>query len=458
MRERAVHITFRAFLFAIPFQAIGLVTLGGFGLQPVHVTAVALGLAVAWYAATNSIHLSRAVAGFAVVFLPLLIGLFFWGYTTGTPPGLTQPRPSRPGQLLYWTAAVGYLILANIVAATVTVPSTARRDWQWFLGGGLVVMAIGIWHYFAVTVGLPFPQSVVFSNPSFGYNVTTYTAGVLRFVGPFPEPSMFAVYTTMAAAVAYGLREWWALALFVGGLLLSLSTTAYIGLVGLATLVAIHHRDRIRPAIIGAAAIGATALVLLPPTREATVGKVDSRSVANRSEALLEGLRAWATRPILGWGLGAERTFDALSNTLINIGLAGVIPLAVLFFRASQVRVRRYGHLLSGLKIGLAVVVGLHLVSEPGVTKPYVWPLAGYLLGTATAIRPGEIDTSDQTVLDVIMDASESSLLVTYYRRTCVAYRNSQLRARIIQSLHGAAQHSYVVQYLTRLTDNQTED
>lgn len=457
MRERVIHVTFRAFLFAIPFQAIGLVTLGGFGLQPVHAAAVALGLAVAWYAATNRLQLSRTVAGFAVVFLPLLIILYFWGYTTGTPPGLAPPRPSRPGQLLYWTAAVGYLVLTNIVATTVTTPATARRDWQWFLGGGLVVMALGVWHYLAVTVGLPFPDRMVYSNPSFGYNVTTYTGDILRFVGPFPEPSMFAVYAVLAAAVAYGLREWWALVLFVGGLLLSLSTTAYIGLVGLATLVAVHQRDRIRPAIIGAAAVSTTILMLLPPTREATVGKIDSHSVAERSETLIEGLRAWGTQPILGWGLGAERTFDALSHTLINIGLVGVFLLATILYRALQVRVARYGHLLSGLKVGLAVVVGLHLVSEPGVTKPYVWPLAGYLLGTATQRSSGGVDTSEQSVLDISMDVSKSSLLVTYYRRVCMAYRNSQLRARAIQPFHRAAEHSHVVQFLTRLTDNQKE-
>jgi hypothetical protein len=393
----------------------------------------------------------------------VFIGLFLWGFYTPSLAGrLPPPRPSPPGQLLYWTIAIGYLLVTHLVAASLATPRSARRDWSWFVAGGAAAVALGVWHYLAVETGLPFPGGIVYSNPTFGSTGITRVRGILRFMGPFPEPSMYAIYGSFATAVAYGLRRYRLAAIFAASLVLALSTTAIIGLVVLAGLVILHNRNEpaVKYFILGSLGV-LVVFLLIPPIREAllhlTIGKVDSNSIRIRSMQLLAGLRAWTVHPILGWGIGAERTNDGLSHVLLNLGLLGTSLLAVLFGRTALTRDERYGQLGTGLKIAFVTVVVLHILSGPDVTKPYLWVLAGYV--TALPLTDGEAASTDRLsprhAILADMDLGNDALALRIAAAFRRAYEHSLLKTRAVDPTTAIIRESLIARLAVRVVDNE---
>ena len=380
------RLPYRILLFTLPFPSVALLTLGGFGLQMSHVSLViAVAVLVVVVAREKQLPLNRTVGLFSLLLLCVVVASYAWFYVTPPVPYFTPPFPSSPGQLLYWVSAVGYLTVANVYTSYVKDFETVYRDWVWFAAGAAAALLVGAYEIISYYSMVPFPYEIVYSNPTFKIYWGSKIAGIKRFTSSFPEPSMFALYGSVALGVIYGLRRRLLLVVFTGGMLLALSTSAVIGLVGVAVgilyLAPIMNHRQI-PGICGASFVLAGTTVVVSETLQkalytTTIGKVHTHSGRARLETLLTGLRAWIESPILGWGLGAARTTDGLSMLLITFGVVGAVPLGWFFFRTMSLPVNY--RLARGLRAGLFAGLIVHLASGPDWTFPFIWVVAGAL-------------------------------------------------------------------------------
>ncbi|WP_127117265.1 O-antigen ligase family protein [Halorubrum sp. PV6] len=381
------RLPFRILLFTLPFPSVALLTISGvgFGLQMVHVSLVVASIAlVVVFVREKRVLLTRTVGLFSLFLFCVIIASYMWVHITPTTPYFSGLSPSIAGQLLYWVSAIGYLLVANVYTSYVSDFETLYQDWGWFAAGATVAILVGGYEIISYYSIIPFPHNIVYSNPTFALNWGSKIAGIKRFTSSFPEPSMFALYGSVALGVIYGLRRRVLLIVFTTGMLLALSTSAVIGImgaiIGFLYLSEVDYQRVIKLGITSATLL--TIVVIISETlRQAlyttTIGKINTHSGNARLEILLTGLRAWVESPIFGWGIGAARTTDGLSTLLISFGVLGAVPLGWFFLRTLFLP-REY-RLARGLRIGLFAGLIVHLVAVPDWIFPFIWVLAGAL-------------------------------------------------------------------------------
>ncbi|MFA9517438.1 hypothetical protein ACERIT_09520 [Halopenitus sp. H-Gu1] len=381
------RVPYRVLLLTLPFPSVALLAVDsvGFGLQIVHVSLVIASVALTIaFVREKQILLTRTVGLFSFLLFCVILASYGWVHITPPFPYFSPPFPSVPGQLLYWTSAIGYLLVANVYTSYVTDFETLYRDWIWFAAGAAITIIVGSYEIIAYYSAIPFPYEIVYSNPTFALNWNTRIAGIKRFTSSFPEPSMLALYGSVALGAIYGLRRRSLLLIFTAGMILALSTSAVIGLIGLTIgvlyLTEVNYQRVVKLGGVSVILTG-IAVAVSSTLRQAlyttTVGKINTHSGDVRSEMLLTGLRAWLESPIFGWGLGAARTTDGLSTLLLSFGVLGTVPLGWFFLRT--LFLPRDYRLAKGLRIGLFAGLIVHLVAVPDWMFPFIWVVAGAL-------------------------------------------------------------------------------
>lgn len=331
-------------------------------------------------------------------------------------------------QLMY----VAYVIvLLTTIGFMNLTREQVRRVLYVILLSGLFVAAWGWFQVVSKLVGMPYPAFLFNNSLSFSQAYKVTFLGLQRVSSVTPEPSMFARFMLIPTFISYYCvhragylmprRRAVMLAFFFSiSLLASTSTTAYAGLlIGLVPFLYIVLRENERSLLspwgmaqglkIAGAVVGLLAVVLvgafaatkwlfgLDPEATATfisvmiTDKLETTSGQVRTEGALNGLKLFASHPLLGVGWGSNRTFDLFTHVLANTGLAG----ALLFFSGhiavglrtlrSTRRLRRRGERalsadLTALLIGLVVMLLGKGLAEPDIVYLDQWILLGVLI------------------------------------------------------------------------------
>lgn len=420
-------------LVAAVFEAAAAMVLGGsFGLQP----AMVPGVLFITYVFTQYALGMRYPGEGAVLraALPLLALLAYALLSAWYLPDLfaghiliwpQRPDPSAPGMIpLEHTSGnvTQSLYLALDVIFTVSVATFLTRAAipyrsiiAAYMLGGYVVAGLAFWQFASRNTGLPFPDGLLHSNPSWAIVEQTF-GSVPRIQGPFTEPSALAGYMAGVAFCALWLsvrgyqmmRPNLLLALALATTLISTSTTGIVTLVvGLPAVLAIasiggdpRALGRIGRTfglmLVGAVIALGPVLILKPSLMdsvatvvEATMGKGDSESFTERSAADAAAMDTVGQTYGLGVGWGSYRSSSLIPGLLANAGVFGVAMVLWLISRlvrlGSSGRAASPGHpgqiLVDGFSASLCATFGTALISAPMISSLAFFLQLGCVIG-----------------------------------------------------------------------------
>lgn len=340
---------------------------------------------------------------------------------------------SNLGQSIYLWLNVCVVVYTALTAGRTNI----LRYIQSFLWSGVLVVSIGLYQIFAELLDLPFPYGFLLNNPfrSLLFDITFH--GLPRINATFPEASIFAVFTvTFLAFIAIQFllakgptaTQVILIMLTIEVLLLSTSSTAYVGIIGLLLAITVgfilvpaiqRGAFERRAALSLGAALGLILLTLfsLPPVRQVVVGATldkpsngsyenraqadlytsgqgsdstaSSSSYENRMQADLYALTLLSRTNGLGVGLGSNRPSSFAAWLLSNTGLLGstlflgaVLTLIVAVHRSPLPMAWRYSVLWAFITVLL-----VKTVSSPDLSTPVLWVLWGLCLAIASQPR-----------------------------------------------------------------------
>lgn len=433
-------------LVAAVFEAAAAVVIGGFGLQPGLVPALAvIALVVGQYmtgrrsvAEGPGLHLMTpllVLVGYAVVSAALLPDVFagriiVWPQKFDGPA--PEPLPLAPGQGN--TNQVLYLMV-NVAFAGAVALALGRAGTHWralvraYLLGGYVVVGLVVWDFASRTTGLPFPTGILHSNPGWAI-VAQSLNGLPRLQGPFAEPSALAFYLVGVSFACTALclrghaimRADLLLVLVIAATFFSTSTTGIaalaIGLPAMLGVAAVRGENPQLNRLIRMLALpggifllaGVTLLVLKPgligalaEVIDVTLNKTQSESFEERSAMNQDAWNAFLASSGLGVGWGSTRASSMLPGLLAGGGVVGA--LAVLWFairlgravRAARARAPQRHEACIALDAFGAALAGQFLaavLSAPMITTPIFFAQIGIV--TAATIRLA-METSART-------------------------------------------------------------
>lgn len=315
-------------------------------------------LALLAYAVLSAMVLPDAFAGTIMVAPqkndPLQPGFVPLAFSVGN---VTQP--------LYLAMNVVVAIATALFLTRGSMPY--RRIMGAYLLGGYLVVGLAFWQLAARVAGVPFPDSVIYSNP--GWTIVQQMMGsVPRLQGPFSEPAGLAFYLSGLCfccfwMIAHGHRMMhmrWLLALAILAMLLSTSTTGILTLVAGLPLILMFAAARGDREAIGR--LGKTAALLLlgglvmlilafimkPELLDAvngviydTMNKGDSVSYLERSGTDFAALDTMSTTYGLGVGWGSFRTSSLIPGLVANAGIFGIVSVLWLVLRTTRLVQRR---------------------------------------------------------------------------------------------------------------------
>ena len=417
------------------FEAAAAAIIGSLGVQPGLVPGIMLvGLVAMQYAGGR-----RSVAEGQIfhILSPLLLLLgygavtaivlpdFFAGQIIVWPQKLDamapEPRPLAPGQgninqVLY--------LFANVCIAFAAALAMGRAVTPWralvraYLLGGYIVVLLAFWQFAARTVGVPFPDDILYSNP--GWAIVEQNLGNLpRLQGPFPEPSALAFYLSGVALACTALclhghrvlRPDLLLVLCILVVFLSTSTTGAAALaIGLPLVLlgaAVRGQGRLGrvtrvlalPA--GALFVGALVLMVLRPEYmdvvadviAASLGKTETESFIERSDMNQAAWDAFLASGGIGIGWGSTRASSMVAGLLAGAGVVGVVAAlwCALRLRRAMRAARAYpGHpaavALDAFYAAMAGQLLAAVISAPMITTPIFFAQLGVVVAATARV------------------------------------------------------------------------
>jgi hypothetical protein len=441
-----------AFVSAV-FEAAAAAIIGSFGLP----TAMVPGLlfvcfVIAQYAVgmrypAEASVLRTLLPLFALVAYALLSVVvlpdFFAGQIMVAPQ---KNDPMQPGfvplafsagnvtQLMYLAMNTAVATATALFLTRTSVPY--RRIMGAYLLGGYVVVGLAFWQFAARVAGLPFPDDILYSNPSWTI-VEQVMGSVPRIQGPFSEPSGLAFYLSglcfcclWLTAQGYRLMHvTWLLALAVVAMLLSTSTTGILTLVvGLPVIMGLAAtraggqalarlgRTAMMLGLVGAIAL--TPVVIMKPqlldlvsgVLDTTLDKGDSESFAMRAGTDGAAMDTLAATYGLGVGWGSFRSSSLIPGLVANAGAFGPIAVVWLALRTRQLGRRgaraapnHPGHLVvAGFSASLCGQLTAALFSAPTIASLAFFLQLGCVIGISarlaqehrSARRPAELGSA----------------------------------------------------------------
>ncbi|SDB28491.1 hypothetical protein [Belnapia rosea] len=330
-------------------------------------------------------------------------------------PVLLAPGGGNLTQTIYLT-----LNLTLCIGTALYLTRRSVRIWQRlvvaYMASGYLVAGIAIWQFGARVAGLPFPNQMLFSNPS--WVVVEQSLGPIpRIQGPFTEPSGLAFYMAGLAFSCLWLclrghrvmHPQLLLMLAVVATCLSTSTTGIATLViglpaALILAAACGDAPGLRRASVTLGAMaGVAALVLVPLfllwpellgfvdlVIGATLEKSDSDSFVERQ--MWDGL-AWNAllqSGGLGIGWGSTRSSSLLPGLLAGGGVVSALAIAWFAYTIARTvrrsRDRGLGRHPANLTVDsfIGAMIGqllAALISAPTIVTPIFYLQLGAVIG-----------------------------------------------------------------------------
>jgi hypothetical protein len=245
------------------------------------------------------------------------------------------------------------ILLAIFVAARNIHLSHLLQSAKIFLISALFVSLWGFFQFFCKILGIEYPAYIFNTSATesaSGYAQVLRELGVSRISSVATEPSMFAQSVLIALVIALFAvigkqplisKAWdrFALAIILGALVLSTSTTAYGGLLFVAVLyvsalvyLRMLHARYVLPFFLVPGLL-LYAYSAYPPVRAVfesmILGKGESYSALARINSVLLARDYFFQYPILGLGWGSVSSHDLVSKLLSNTGLMGLCAFSL---------------------------------------------------------------------------------------------------------------------------------
>jgi hypothetical protein len=256
------------------------------------------------------------------------------------------------------------VLLAILVALRNSNLSQLIRSLRIFLISAIFVSIWGAFQLLCWSFNIDYPAylfNTSATESALGYTQVIQEAGLKRISSVATEPSMFAQTMLIAAVIALFavlsrqplISKTWdrlAVGIIIGGLLISTSTTAYIGLVGVLALYGLGLmylkicRGRYLIFLFLFGGLLFYTYSGFAPAQDLfesmIIGKGESYSALARLNSVLLARDYFLQYPILGLGWGSVTSSDLVFKLLSNTGLAGFLVFA-LFVATASVRLWR---------------------------------------------------------------------------------------------------------------------
>lgn len=355
-----------------------------------------------------------------VVVFSLLVPFWINGHFVIENPELGQTG-SAPlqftGRHITQTAYLVYGILFTIFVALKNSDSRELvRSVRIFIVSSIFVSLWGFLQFACGMLNIDYPAFIFNTSKTEsaeGYRQVIKEAGLSRISSVATEPSMFAQCMLISAVLALFvlvsprplLSKIWdrfAVAIILGALLISTSTTAYLGLAGVLILYALAlaylRIFRVRyviPALVLAGIMGAAYVAVFPVTevfQSMILEKGESYSALARVNSVLLARDYFLQFPVLGLGWGSVTSHDLIFKLLSNTGLLGLAAFVV-FVATVFVRLWRSGRrgpasdasrMMWSICIltSLVVLVSTSIAGDFAFTYGHVW----FVLGLAICV------------------------------------------------------------------------
>jgi hypothetical protein len=357
-------------LIAGVFEAAAALTLGGVGLQPGMAPGLTFlaymaiqGLLGARFAGTaEALHDTRpfvALTVYAVlssVIMPRLFeGIVFVWPQKATPPFVLtalEPNASNLNQDFYLLINCAFLVAATIfmTKSRVSLMSLFRT----YLYSGVVVAGVSVWEFANRLAGVPYPESLFYSNPGWAVLTEQSIGSTPRINGPFSEPSalggyMVAIVCATSWLLLQGHRDRILPRMLIVGLFTTMISTSSTGFGVLALLGAGVPAYGLvtgsRRLLAGVAKIGIPLLLLVAiiyggasifspqfnknveQIIDGTLNKRGSDSYESRTSTDIDSLAVAIDTYGLGAGWGSNRSSSLLPGLLSTVGVPGLLCL-----------------------------------------------------------------------------------------------------------------------------------
>jgi hypothetical protein len=419
-------------LISAVFEAAAAMVFGGFGLQPAMLPGV---LFIAYIVSQYALGMRYPGEGKALrAMLPLLALLFYALLSAWLLPDAFAGRilvwPQRPDFLAYGAAPLQFTsgnvtqslyLTFNVTFAIAVAIFLTRAALPYesiiaaYLLGGYVVVALVFWQFANRIAGIPFPDELLQSNPSWAIVKQSF-GSVPRIQGPFTEPSALAGYMSGISFCCLWLsvrgyrtmRPNLLFALALASTLLSTSTTGILtSVVGLPLTLAIASVNGDPGALrrigktVGLLLLGALIAIgpifVLRPALldsvntvvETTLNKGDSDSYKERSAEDAGALDTLVPTYGLGVGWGSYRSSSLIPGLLANAGVFGMTMLLWLVVRVLRLgvygRAASRGHpgeiLVDGFSASLCSQLATALLAAPMINSLVFFLQLGCIVG-----------------------------------------------------------------------------
>jgi hypothetical protein len=352
------------------FEAAAALTIGGLGLQPDIVPSIAfiayVGLQLLLGAQYPGAHMAwRSCIPFLLFtawalatsyFMPHVFEgrIYVWPQKVAPPfvASLLEPSPSNINQDIYLLLNTALLTTGAIFLTRSRFP--LRSVLNAYFISGFVAAGVSVWQLANKIAGVPYPESLFYSNPGWAILTGQSIGAAPRINGSFSEPASLGSY--MASIVCstgwlmiLGRRSGMVPVLFVVALLcvtISTSTTGFatlaLAVVGICLYAVITGSARMTAGIIKigipvlllvgllTVASAAFAPAIISSAEEvftATLTKQDSASYEGRTSADTDSLMTGVDTYGLGAGWGSNRSSSLLPGLFASVGVPGLLGL-----------------------------------------------------------------------------------------------------------------------------------
>ncbi|HEX8324152.1 MAG TPA: hypothetical protein VF595_09585 [Tepidisphaeraceae bacterium] len=402
------------------FEGAALFKAGGFGVSPYYLTLILIALRCVVVPTSLSTLFgptpaARRAVGTAMVFAGVCVAgaVVLPRVFAGMP--VLSPRLSEAGtaSLSFSNSNIGqavYLLLNVALLWYVAHPpqsaEAARSATTAVMTAGIVVVGLALYQIAAAFTGLPFPDDLLYSNDGYVIQNGTVVLNMPRISSTFTEPAGMAVFGVAFVALLTGPSNWAGrmaaarvplLAATVAVMLLSTSSTAYVGLaavgawrLGAALVIPILQGRPNFKSIVAAIAgvVVVCGVIAVTPAlqdllRTMVLEKDQSSSYDERSGANTHSWQLALDTLGLGTGLGSNRASSLLPSLLSTTGVAGLVlltALVVVLLRRPINPFWRPAHAaMSSALIGILIA---KLLSSPDLSTPSLWAVMAALLAT----------------------------------------------------------------------------
>ena len=281
------------------------------------------------------------------------------------------------------------LLMCFMIKLFISVNIIVREDVvKGIMIGACVSLCLGFYQVIANYTGLPWPDNIINSNLGNRQWFDVTVGGLPRISSTFKEASVFAMhFLGILGFFGLGLQKRFFAIIVLIALILSTSSTAYFGLLGLIFIWAVLDiPQRVKKALLTALVILICMAIAIVWDYEFNEGflidgmvfdKFEGFSGKARMNAEAMALDTFISTWGLGAGVGSMRCSSLFTTLLATTGWLGVLLFGIFLWLLVHSSLRFNNELDQAIAWGLIGLIIGWLISVPDIANPLFWVLAG---------------------------------------------------------------------------------